>query len=159
MAGLNPGTWNPEGMEGRLTGSGGGPGRIVVGVDGSECSKRALRWAARQAELTGAILDVIAASQFPVFYGWTSADLAERQLTGRPPVARTTHQEDAGTEAADSGQPGPVTPGPGCARSIRSLPRQLPPVGAAHRSPECAWRAVSAGGSAPAPVLARPRPG
>jgi nucleotide-binding universal stress UspA family protein len=77
MAGLNPGTRNPEGMEGRLTGSGGGPGHIVVGVDGSECSKRALRWAARQAELTGATLDVIAASQFPVFYGWTSADLAE----------------------------------------------------------------------------------
>lgn len=62
-------------MERRLTGSDGGPGRIVVGVDGSECSKDALRWAARQAELTGAGLDVIAASQFPAFYGWTSAEL------------------------------------------------------------------------------------
>ena len=58
-----------------MTGSGGGPGRIVVGVDGSERSNDALRWAARQAELTGATLDVIAASQFPAFYGWTSADL------------------------------------------------------------------------------------
>ena len=28
-------------------------GRIVVGVDGSEASKDALRWAARQAQLTG----------------------------------------------------------------------------------------------------------
>jgi nucleotide-binding universal stress UspA family protein len=77
MANLNPGTnQEPRQHGGRLTGSGGGQGRIVVGVDGSECSKHALRWAARQAELTGAILDVIAASQFPVFYGWTSADLA-----------------------------------------------------------------------------------
>ena len=62
-------------MERRLTGSDGGPGRVVVGVDGSECSKDALRWAPRQAELTGAALDVIAASQFPAFYGWTSAEL------------------------------------------------------------------------------------
>jgi hypothetical protein len=69
---------------------------------------------------------------------------------------RAMHQEDAGTGTAKSSQPGPVTPGPGCARSIRNLPRQLPPAGAAHRSAECAWRAVSAGGSAPAPVPARP---
>jgi nucleotide-binding universal stress UspA family protein len=90
MADLNPGTnQEPRRHGGRLTGSGGGQGRIVVGVDGSECSEHALRWAARQAELTGAALDVIAASQFPVFYGWTSADLvgpdfarfAERALT------------------------------------------------------------------------------
>ena len=58
-----------------MTGLGSGPGRIVVGVDGSERSKDALRWGARQAELTGATIDAIAASQFPAFYGWTSADL------------------------------------------------------------------------------------
>jgi nucleotide-binding universal stress UspA family protein len=63
-------------MEGRLTRSGGGSGRIVVGVDGSEYSKDALRWAAGQAEVTGATLDVVAASPWPMFYGWTSADLA-----------------------------------------------------------------------------------
>ena len=33
--------------------------RIVVGVDGSEPSKTALRWAARQAELTGSDLEVV----------------------------------------------------------------------------------------------------
>jgi nucleotide-binding universal stress UspA family protein len=60
-----------------MTGPADRPGRIVVGIDGSEYSKDALRWAARQAELTGATLDAIAASQWPVFYGWTSADLAE----------------------------------------------------------------------------------
>jgi nucleotide-binding universal stress UspA family protein len=34
-------------------------GRIVVGVDGSEASRNALAWAARQAELTGASLQAI----------------------------------------------------------------------------------------------------
>jgi nucleotide-binding universal stress UspA family protein len=34
-------------------------GRIVVGVDGSEASKDALRWAAAQAEVTGAALEVV----------------------------------------------------------------------------------------------------
>jgi nucleotide-binding universal stress UspA family protein len=34
-------------------------GRIVVGVDGSEASRDALTWAARQAALTGASLQVI----------------------------------------------------------------------------------------------------
>jgi nucleotide-binding universal stress UspA family protein len=36
-------------------------GRIVVGVDGSVPSEEALRWAARQAQLTGARLDVVMA--------------------------------------------------------------------------------------------------
>jgi nucleotide-binding universal stress UspA family protein len=39
---------------------------IVVGVDGSEDSKDALRWAARQAQLTDAPLEVIAAWHLPV---------------------------------------------------------------------------------------------
>ena len=47
-------------------------GRIVVGVDGSEASKDALRWAARQAQLTGASLEAVmsweitATSTYPV---------------------------------------------------------------------------------------------
>jgi nucleotide-binding universal stress UspA family protein len=47
--------------------------RIVVGVDGSEGSTQALRWAARQAEFTGATLDVITTWQYPTFYGWAPA--------------------------------------------------------------------------------------
>jgi nucleotide-binding universal stress UspA family protein len=54
-------------------------GRIVAGVDGSESSKAALRWALRQAELTGAAVDAVTAWDIPVTYGWTpipdSADL------------------------------------------------------------------------------------
>jgi nucleotide-binding universal stress UspA family protein len=46
--------------------SGGTPiGRIVVGVDGSEPSIRALQWAARQAEWSGATLEVVTAWTFP----------------------------------------------------------------------------------------------
>ncbi|WP_406176222.1 universal stress protein [Streptomyces sp. NBC_00996] len=43
---------------------------IVVGVDGSAASEEALRWAAGQAELTGAELRVITAWRLPVTYGY-----------------------------------------------------------------------------------------
>ena len=42
--------------------------RIVVGVDGSESSRRALGWATRQAKLTGALLDVVMAWEVPPAY-------------------------------------------------------------------------------------------
>jgi len=44
--------------------------RIVVGVDGSESSKAALRWAIRQAKLTGASVDAVSAWRYPTGYGW-----------------------------------------------------------------------------------------
>jgi nucleotide-binding universal stress UspA family protein len=47
--------------------------RIVVGVDGSASSVEALRWAVRQAELTGATVDAVIAWQYPasaVGFGW-----------------------------------------------------------------------------------------
>jgi nucleotide-binding universal stress UspA family protein len=63
-------------------------GRIVVGVDGSEGSKQALRWAAKQAGYTGATLEVVTAWDYPVTYGWVPvppedyalADFAEKSL-------------------------------------------------------------------------------
>jgi nucleotide-binding universal stress UspA family protein len=39
--------------------------RIVVGVDGSDSSLSALRWAIRQAGLTGAVVDAISAWHYP----------------------------------------------------------------------------------------------
>ena len=42
---------------------------IVVGVDGSEPSKQALRWAARQANLTGAPLHAVTAWEHPARHG------------------------------------------------------------------------------------------
>ena len=62
---------------------------IVVGVDGSQSSLAALRWAVRQAELTGAPLEIVSAWEWPVsFLGWETplpddydpADEARRQL-------------------------------------------------------------------------------
>jgi nucleotide-binding universal stress UspA family protein len=43
---------------------------IVVGVDGSEPSVRALHWAAQQAGLTGASLEAVTTWQWPSSYGW-----------------------------------------------------------------------------------------
>jgi nucleotide-binding universal stress UspA family protein len=43
---------------------------IVVGVDGSASSKAALRWAVRQARLTGAGVEAVTAWQLPTYYGW-----------------------------------------------------------------------------------------
>ncbi len=43
--------------------------RIVVGVDGSPSSKAALRWAVRQAELTGASVEAVTAWHLPVVAG------------------------------------------------------------------------------------------
>jgi nucleotide-binding universal stress UspA family protein len=46
-------------------------GKIYIGVDGSPSSQRALRWAARQAELTGDELHAVIAWRFPDVYAWT----------------------------------------------------------------------------------------
>lgn len=47
---------------------------IVVGVDGSESSKQALRWAVRQAELTGVELVAVTAWHLPEMYAYVSRD-------------------------------------------------------------------------------------
>ncbi|MFD9130733.1 universal stress protein [Kitasatospora sp. NPDC059571] len=80
----------------------GTPGRrIVVGVDGSPSSNAALRWAARQAELTGASLDAVTGWEYPASYGWGGtmidgdfaalagkvlADAVAAELGAEPPV-------------------------------------------------------------------------
>jgi nucleotide-binding universal stress UspA family protein len=69
-----------------MSGSGEGQHRIVVGVDGSEGSEKALRWAARQAELTGAKLEAVTGWEYPAFYGWAPAmpeDYDYEDLAGR----------------------------------------------------------------------------
>jgi nucleotide-binding universal stress UspA family protein len=43
--------------------------RIVAGVDGSPSSIMALRWAVRQAELTGGTLDAVISWEFPIAAG------------------------------------------------------------------------------------------
>lgn len=43
--------------------------RIVVGVDGSPASVAALKWAARQAALTGSTVDATISWEYPMQYG------------------------------------------------------------------------------------------
>jgi nucleotide-binding universal stress UspA family protein len=47
-----------------------GPPRVVVGVDGSQGSKQALRWAAYVAASAQARVEAVAAWEFPLGYGW-----------------------------------------------------------------------------------------
>jgi nucleotide-binding universal stress UspA family protein len=59
--------------ENEMSGQQGTESRIVVGVDGSEPSRDALRWAVTQAGLTGATVEVVIAWHFPYLaagYGW-----------------------------------------------------------------------------------------
>jgi nucleotide-binding universal stress UspA family protein len=54
--------------------------RIVVGVDGSASSRAALRWAVRQAKLTGGTVDAVIAWQLPTVIsstGWTPVYVVE----------------------------------------------------------------------------------
>ena len=53
-----------------MANDGGKKPRIVVGVDGSDSSRHALRWAARQAQLTGGRLDVVITWELPTSFGW-----------------------------------------------------------------------------------------
>ena len=45
-------------------------GRVVAGVDGSDSSLAALRWAAAHARRTGAIVEAVIAWQPPAAYDW-----------------------------------------------------------------------------------------
>ncbi len=63
--------------------------RVVVGVDGSQPSYAALRWAIRHATMIGGAVDAVAAWEPPSHYGWSAPvvdtsldkDLAERRFT------------------------------------------------------------------------------
>jgi nucleotide-binding universal stress UspA family protein len=43
---------------------------VVVGIDGSDASLEALEWAAHQAELTKAKLEIVMTWDWPMTYGW-----------------------------------------------------------------------------------------
>ena len=60
-------------------------GRIVVGIDGSDHSKNALRWALDEARLRDASLDVVSAWLLPVYatgYGFAPGDLVDPKIIG-----------------------------------------------------------------------------
>jgi nucleotide-binding universal stress UspA family protein len=53
-------------------GADGSEPRIVVGVDGSDSSVLALRWAAHYAELLDATLEAVGAWEYPPTFGWAA---------------------------------------------------------------------------------------
>jgi nucleotide-binding universal stress UspA family protein len=75
--------------------------RIVVGVDGSPSSQEALRWAVRQAALTGSVVDAVIAWRDPsgyAGYGWLIEDASYQDL-----AARTLGETVDGIVTAGSG--------------------------------------------------------
>ena len=72
-----------------------GTPRIVVGVDGFESSKAALRWAIHQAKLTGAVVDAVTAWQIPAGSALIpAADLPDYQDDAR--IILTEAEDDQG---------------------------------------------------------------
>ena len=85
---------------------------VVVGVDGSAESLRALSWAARYATATGARVQAVLAWHYPAAAGQAPVGIAP------DPVQRETEAEqlailDKTIAQAYTGQPGP-TAGPAC---------------------------------------------
>ncbi len=87
-----------------------------MGVDGSPSSQQALRWAARQAELTGATLEAIAVWEWPTTYGWAvplpadfdpAAD-ATTVVDQELQVVRQAHPAVPITVRVEEGHPAPV---------------------------------------------------
>ena len=90
---------------------------IVAGVDGSQSSLAALRWAVRQAELTGAPLEIVSAWEWPVsFLGWGTpvppdydpADEARRQLDKAVSAVLTPGDAIEVRRSVIEGHPAPV---------------------------------------------------
>jgi nucleotide-binding universal stress UspA family protein len=69
-------------MDGTTHGGGRVMQRIVVGVDGSAASLRALRWALAQADAGGGIVEAVTAWDIPTSYGWGPTVLDGDDLAG-----------------------------------------------------------------------------
>lgn len=74
-------------------------GRIVVGVDGSPSSRKALRWALRQGELTGSCVEAVMAWHYPAMaggYGWapvSAMDATDFQEVAAKELAKVLSEE------------------------------------------------------------------
>ncbi len=79
--------------------------RIVVGVDGSQGSRTALRWAMTQARLTGAQVEAVTSWQDPVEFGYAySTPIMFEDDTYRA-IAEKVAGETAAEVADELGQP------------------------------------------------------
>ena len=91
--------------------------RIVVGVDGSAASLAALRWAVRQAELTGAPLEIVSTWEWRVGYlglgipvppDYDPAEEARRQLDKAVSAVLTPRDAIEVRQSVMEGHPAPV---------------------------------------------------
>ncbi|MFE6868687.1 universal stress protein [Kitasatospora sp. NPDC057692] len=75
--------------------------RIVVGVDGSPASERALRWAVDYARLTGGTVHAVAAWEYPAFYGWAGASVPAPEFNPEELAGKTLSDTVAKTVGAE----------------------------------------------------------
>lgn len=73
--------------------------RIVVGVDGSMASAQALRWAMRQAEVTGAVAEATVAWDIPTSYGFGPTVCDGEDLAGAAEQSLAAAVDDAHSES------------------------------------------------------------
>ena len=74
------------------------PGRVVVGVDGSESSKQALRWAVRLAASEGSTIEAVTAWDYPPSFN-APVDVNWRPDLDAETVMRETLDEVFGDDA------------------------------------------------------------
>ncbi|MFD6878605.1 MULTISPECIES: universal stress protein [unclassified Streptomyces] len=67
--------------------------RIVVGVDGSESSRKALRWALTQARRQNAAVEAITGWTFPATSSWIPVPASDLEAAARQALADTVEQE------------------------------------------------------------------
>lgn len=88
-----------------VRGDGSGNGKVVVGVDGSDSSKRALQWAIEAAAARSSTLTAVNAWQPPVFGGYPQAGLAidpaELESTSREIVTDALAEVDTSALSSD----------------------------------------------------------
>jgi nucleotide-binding universal stress UspA family protein len=85
---------------------GAGRPRIVVGVDGSSSAQAALRWAARQARLTGSEVAAVTAWHLPVAYG---VPMPVQPLADARDIARRVLQTATDEIEQEPGEPVHIT--------------------------------------------------
>ncbi|WP_435608751.1 universal stress protein [Streptomyces sp. C10-9-1] len=107
-------------------------GRIVVGVDGSEPSVKALRWAVRQAGLSGETLEAVISWEYPAA-GWAAMvpslppDFDPEEMASK--ILDDTLERTLGAEAAASVQRTVVVGNPAQALMERAQGADLLVVG------------------------------
>jgi nucleotide-binding universal stress UspA family protein len=81
---------------------------VVVGVDGSEQSIAALRWAARYGEATGATIRAVRAWHYPAAVGPGPEGRAPEAVTGKVEQQQQETLDDAVRQVYPDGAPGTV---------------------------------------------------